>query len=140
MLLVFEGADAKKKKKNPVTDLLLLQQLGDAEDLPEMLRKEPRSPDSPVSGWPGPHGVVTPDCLLEQTLHCRAASLGASQHIRLHTRSGRPPVAPPLPWPSPSLSMLSGEKCPPRSLPDPGTKAGPSPHTLPGPLPFSGPA
>ena len=36
--------------------------------------------------------------------------------------------------------MLSGEKCPPGSLPDPGTKAGPSPHTLPGPLPFSGPA
>lgn len=63
----------QKKKKKPVTDLLLLQQLGDAEDLPEMLRKAPRSPDSPVSGWPGPHGVVTPDSVVgaDSTSPCR---------------------------------------------------------------------
>ena len=140
----------KKKKKNPVTDLLLLQQLGDSGDLLEMLRKEPRSPDSPVSGQPRSHGVVTPDSVCWSRRHsrnsgalpcCKPGCWSAHQAAHTEGEATHCPL-PRLSWPSPSLKiyMLSGEKCPPGSLPGPGTKAGPSPHTLPGPLPFSGPA
>ena len=88
-----------QKKKNPVTDLLLLQQLGDEEDLPEMLRKEPRSPDSPVSGWPGPHGVVTPDSVCWSRLYIALpqAWVLVSTSGCTHGVGGHPLPPPPTP-------------------------------------------
>lgn len=137
MLLVFEGADAK----NPVTDLLLLRPVRRLRG-PTQDAQEGAQVTGLASVWPAPvtWGSYTrilfagAEAIAGIQGIAPAASLGASQHIRLHTRreaTAARPNSPGLLLPE-DIHAVWGEVPswePTRSR----EKGWPSPHTLPGP-------